>query len=164
MFHKLKKWLIWFGLSTFSERCVPGTCHVRALPSVLWVLRQLRCNSDLPEMDHIFELHQIWFRRNCSGYLWLLPWKAKVLTGILNWNILPLLFYTSLSRVIQQFSLKIIPDLLPFQEPDHHPGGVGHVGQGLPCGHHRSGAHLHCTESVCICVPPLEAACCSLSL
>lgn len=25
------------------------------------------------------------------------------------------------------------PDLLPFQEPNYHFGGVGHVGQGLPC-------------------------------
>lgn len=60
----------------FSERCFLGSSHVSTFPPLLRFLRFFRRNSYIPKMDYIPILHQIWFRRYSSRYLWIRQTKV----------------------------------------------------------------------------------------
>lgn len=97
------------GCGSRNERpewCLLGPCHVRALPPVLRILRQLRCDTRVPALDHIPVLHPLRIRGHRFGHLWLWPGEAEVL-----------------------------PDVLPLQVPHDDTGGAGHAGRQLYIGH-----------------------------
>lgn len=104
-----------------------GTCDVCTIPALLWILRILRRDTSLLALDHLFELHQIWIRRNSFGNL----------------------------RFCQR-ETKMFPSLLPFQESRNHFGRIGYVGCWFYRRYHCSYCHIRSTKSCCLPVLEME--------
>lgn len=66
-----------------AEWCFLGARHVRALPALLRLLRELRRDSGVPAMDHVPVLHPIRIRGHCLGHLRLWTGETKVLPDLL---------------------------------------------------------------------------------
>lgn len=84
-----------------SERCVLGAGNVSPVPSILRIFRQFWRDSDLPTMDHLSQLHQIWFRRNHFNYLQLQSREIEVFPGRIHSDI-----QHSIRRRHQSWSIK----------------------------------------------------------
>lgn len=117
-----------------AKRRFPGPSHVRPIPALLRLLCQLRCDTDLLEVDYVFVIHQIWVWGNCPGHLWV--WKGEA---------------------------EVLPDLLPFQVADDYVGGAGHVGRWLYAGHCSSARYFRGLEDGGLPLPSLEDSNCKIS-
>lgn len=67
-----------------TKRCLPGACNVGTIPTLLWVLCFVRCNSSLFTLDHIPFIYSLRFRGHSFGHLWLWTWETKVLPNVLS--------------------------------------------------------------------------------
>lgn len=70
-----------------SKWCIFGTSYVRTIPSVLRILRIIRCNSNLFALDHISIVHQIWIRRHRIGHLLVWSWQIKMPSNLLSFPV-----------------------------------------------------------------------------
>lgn len=109
------------------HRCLPRPGNVGSVPAVLRLFRVVRCNSNLPAVDHLSVVHKIRIWGDCAGHLRIRTHKAAML-----------------------------PSVLSLQEPRHHPPRTGHGGVGHQNWHHCTCGDLHRSPSRRVLVLALE--------
>lgn len=104
-----------------AERRVPGSGHVGSVPTFLGLLRQLRRDPRLPEMDHVSELHQIRIRGNRVDRLQLRSPETQVFPGTKSMCDVEKLITSSTEKLLRKIYADsrarcVFAGLLPLQE------------------------------------------------